>query len=326
MGNHSVKNSSGDGEYWESKIFGAFTLIVVGVIFLMNTTGVLAWSFWINFFSYWPLFLVSVGLSIILSGTRLLKFIGSLVTFLLFIFIVYLAANNLVPSSRIFPSIQNNGELKSDEFIVIQEKYEDVELREVIGEIPFGNTKINTSSSNDYLVLNSTYYQDESKIYPSEKFENGILSLILNTNRGDNFIGIPHSPSYEIGIGNRNLKTSFNLKFGSGNSEFSFTKQNIENLNAEIGAGNLRFDFDLESVPTGEFNLKNGLGNIELNIPEEVGVKIVYKVGLGNVQLNGESISAGSNSSVFESEDFDQITKKVTINVEIGLGNLDINI
>jgi hypothetical protein len=78
-------------DYLETRIIEAISLIVVGVIFLMNTTGVLPWSIWLNFLRFWPLFIVTAGIGIIFRGSRLLKFIGSFINFLIFIAILSLA-------------------------------------------------------------------------------------------------------------------------------------------------------------------------------------------------------------------------------------------
>jgi len=50
------------------RVFEGLTLVLVGVILLLNTTGSLPWSVWLHILSLWPLLLVAAGLDIIAKG------------------------------------------------------------------------------------------------------------------------------------------------------------------------------------------------------------------------------------------------------------------
>ncbi len=48
-----------------NRVFEGFTVVAMGVILLLNTTGALPWSVWLHVLSLWPLLLVGAGLEII---------------------------------------------------------------------------------------------------------------------------------------------------------------------------------------------------------------------------------------------------------------------
>jgi fatty acid desaturase len=49
---------------------GAITLISVGIIFLLNTTGILSWNVWEYIFRFWPFMLILVGIKILLPNNK----------------------------------------------------------------------------------------------------------------------------------------------------------------------------------------------------------------------------------------------------------------
>lgn len=326
MTDQSYQAKYDSDESWESKLFGALSIIVIGITLFLNTTGVLPWSFWVKFFSYWPLFLVYAGISIIFSGTRLLKFIGSVLGFLLLLGMLYLAGNSSI-SARFLPNIETGVEAKNSELIVPESKYSNVELREINAEIPFGETTLKSDDrSSDYLKISSKYYQSETNIFPDEEFENQKLTINLKPQQVMGFMGVGQSPEYLLELGKTDLLTDLNLKFGAGNGVLELRKFNVNNVNLEMGTGNLEVSLGSDSIPSGVFNLKNGLGNIELDLSDtkDIGVRIVYKVGLGNVNVDGRSISSGANNSFYETDGYENKSEKLIINVDLGLGNLEI--
>lgn len=50
------------------RVVEGLTLVLVGVILLLNTTGSLPWSIWLHVLSLWPLLLVAIGLEIVARG------------------------------------------------------------------------------------------------------------------------------------------------------------------------------------------------------------------------------------------------------------------
>ncbi|MDF1542097.1 MAG: DUF5668 domain-containing protein [Anaerosomatales bacterium] len=50
------------------RVFEGLTLVLIGVILLLNTTGSLPWSVWWHVLSLWPLLLVAAGLDIVAKG------------------------------------------------------------------------------------------------------------------------------------------------------------------------------------------------------------------------------------------------------------------
>lgn len=76
------------------KLFSAMWMITLGLVFLLNTTGVLSWSVWVYVFvilaKWWPIFLISGGISIILDGYKWSKWIIGLLWYVTLLMMLFL--------------------------------------------------------------------------------------------------------------------------------------------------------------------------------------------------------------------------------------------
>jgi len=51
-------------------LIGPVVIIAVGIVFLLNTTGVLNWSVWGEIGRLWPIAVILLGLSLLLQHLR----------------------------------------------------------------------------------------------------------------------------------------------------------------------------------------------------------------------------------------------------------------
>lgn len=85
----------------QEKLFGAVTLIVFGVVLLLNSTGLVGWGVWVAFLvvviKFWPIFLIFAGLQIIFNKSFVAKTILNIVwtigSILLLIFSILVYSN-----------------------------------------------------------------------------------------------------------------------------------------------------------------------------------------------------------------------------------------
>ena len=58
------ERTAAPGIAWRRAARG-LTLIGIGVFLLLNTTGLLPWSFWGDLLDYWPVLLVAIGIRMV---------------------------------------------------------------------------------------------------------------------------------------------------------------------------------------------------------------------------------------------------------------------
>ena len=318
-----VNRHGWDHDYFEDRFFGAVYLIIIGVIFLLNTTGVLPWSLWINILKFWPLFIVSAGIGIIFGGTRVLKFIGSSIGLIIFLVIVALAIFNPFVNGWSFIPSTINTQKNTEDYVIKNNEYFGLTSRNFTIDLPFGEVVINDDNSKDYLTTKTQYSSENEKLSITKSVDNNSLNINIKNQESNQFNIVTQGPKYSIEAGSVDLPTSFILKFGAGNAVLDFEDLVIRDFKAEVGAGNLEAEFSEVSVPS-QLDLKSGLGNVKITLPKEVGLKINYKVGLGNISINNQNLGNGSEDGTTSTSNYDISEKRIILNVEVGLGNIEI--
>ena len=315
-------------EYWESRIFSALTLIVIGVILFLNTTGQLSWSIWLNLFRYWPLFLVMAGISIILSFNRVTKLIASIVSFLIFIFILF--SSSLTASSWNFnflPFTFVNQETLSDSYNVAKDKYTGLETADLRMSVAAGKLNFSTNTDDKNLLATSAKFNaNYGKPVPTEELKNNNLAFQYAPEKSNApiFAFSSISPEYNINLDGRNIKSTLRFDVGAGEAYANIKEQKIELIKGNVGAGKLEITMDSATKITDVMDLDVGVGSIKLFIPSTVGFKIKSNVGLGAVTLDGKTLPKLDSGEYYKSANYSTADNVFTIDTNVGVGSLEI--
>lgn len=112
----------------------------------------------------------------------------------------------------------------------------------------------------------------------------------------------------ESGVGELDVK-------GLGNFRF-------EKLDFRGGVGAATIDFSGTWENTGEVDIKVGVGEVVIRLPSDLGVDLrVKKSFLSDLELKGFRKTAEG----YRSENFDQASKKIRLNVRTGVGAIEID-
>ena len=314
-------------------ISGALTLIALGVVFLLNTTGNLSWSVWtyvfLIFFSIWPIFLILWGIQIILDQSWFTKIISSLLGFVVFVVVLVFAAaatNNQVIADQIRTrnwatqifGIQNKTLEKN--LVISKDKYSDLEKRNLNMQLTAGDWKL-IDEGDDYFGVKALYNEKFGEPNVSEKLDGKNLNLDFTQNSDKGFWFGPFGDviTYDMKVGNPSLATDLDLKITAGNGEIDFSDQNLKKANVEMTAGNLKINLSEKSLPE-EMIIELTAGNFDLKVPENTGLEITYDLTAGNIRVDGERLDR-------EDETFkinESASKKVKVKIDITAGNIEI--
>ncbi len=118
-------------------------------------------------------------------------------------------------------------------------------------------------------------------------------------------------PSFEGGVGDRQI-----------------APQTMEELEAEYSwsVGNQEVDLTQLDYPDGEtdVSIRLGTGNLEVTLPDDVGYRIEWTVGLGNADIFDENHTGVSLGSTYTSDDVDDARSVLVLDLQVGLGNLEV--
>ncbi|KKP69361.1 hypothetical protein A2X44_04380 [candidate division CPR3 bacterium GWF2_35_18] len=327
---HYIKEDHG------SNPFGAFILIGLGVIFLLNNFNILPWSVWGTLWRFWPVFLILGGLQIVLGKSFIAKWLVAILGLATITIIVCLSLSSVNsqlenymhnrfswwPENSVFNLSEQ--ELKQDQITVAKDAYEGVLSRELTVDIGVSEFSITDDDTYNYLDITSSYYDDFGKPSLEKRFKDGVLSLDFSTESGVFFFGRifdSNKVKYDFSMGQTGIPTDINIDLGTGKGTVNFDKMNLNTLNAEVGTGSISFNLGQYALPSSKITIKIGTGSAKITLPKNTELKLKYEIGTGKIELNDTEIKGDGN---YISDKFDSSTYKVEFDVDIGTGSMEI--
>ena len=313
---------------------GAIFLVLLGTLFLLNTTNVVPWSIWLYLLRFWPILLILAGLKMVLPKTNVGNIIMTVVYTLFMlaagVMSYYFAIEKKVPliSERISEVLSGqyamNKETQTKEEYILSEDYTGVENR--ILDIFIGASELTLNDENQtYHLLSKTTYQYDGDLPEIEaKLDEKLLSMSFS-NQDVRHLGIWRfvTPVYELTLGQNTLPTSLDITIGAGKAMVDLDNTILKSIFAEVGAGELDMTLGESSLPE-NINLEIGAGDMTIAVPENVGVNMVYNLGVGEINLDDEQIEGLGQNGTYRTTNYDTAEKKLTIDAKVGVGALTI--
>lgn len=321
------------------RIFTALDLITIGIVLLLNTTGVIGWKIWIELLRFWPLFIVSAGIGIIFSFSNWGKVISKIITYLLFLAMLFFAGVNTITGSTLVDDFKkglpdfltsswftvntgNNDKTKETSYL----KSDYPTIKEVSMDMTFGKGEVNVidfTSDNTLININAAYSKYDSAYTISQSTDNS--KLAINFDSGKGFDGLMFfsnsSPKYQINLDDTLVNNEMKIKLGAGEMLMDMQKISIDSLDANTGAGKFSASFSNISLPK-SMKLEVGAGEMILTMPEDAGYKLKYKVGVGEVNVDGKEVGVGlGTNNILMSDNYSSSLNKVDIDLNVGVGS-----
>jgi hypothetical protein len=168
---------------------------------------------------------------------------------------------------------------------------------------------------------------------------------------GLNFLGMVFEPDsqlyWHIGL-HPNVDLTLDINGGLGRNDFDLRGLRLQRLNLDMGLG--QTNLQLPSVPesmyevdvnggVGELSvtmaegaalnlsMNGGLGSVILDVPDDAAVRVQVKGGLGatNMWLSSLQAAGGDDTRVWETANYATAERRITIDVEGGLGELTVH-
>ncbi len=314
-------------------------LILVGIMFLLNTTGVVSWTIWMYVLRFWPILIVLIGVRIILGNSLFARIVGMLLTIVLTVGalgVAYIQAGGqglsflpkkvndwvLEGGSGVFnlkaDTVQESEEYSFDEYEGIKERA----FKMDVGACKF---TIEDEDISKHLKIESSYPEAYKSPKLESSFEEGKLDLEFVGASAKSVNLFYDESEYDITFGKLDTSTDLDIKLGAGEGRVTLEELKVRDVWAEVGAGKLSMDFGMDSLPSGELRFSVGAGQITLRIPQRVGYELTYDLGVGEIKAAGRDISGISGGrGKFTSSNFNTSDIKLNIFVSVGVGSFNI--
>lgn len=303
-------------------IFWGFLFITIGVLILLNNIG----SLYINldyYWRYWPLVLVLLGASFLLSNKWLRSFFaavsGIILAVAIFSFFSFTFAfinNRFVINDNGVHFEMDNSDQDTNYY---SEPYSDsIKNAEFDFEAGAGTFRIKDSTSKLFEAVTSglpdnydlsTYESGGKKIV---RFEMLKKKIILNDadhgNRAD--IKLNTLPVWNM-----------DLKIGAASMYFDLSPYMVDYIRLKTGAAKVRIKLG-DKNPETKLRIDAGVSSVDIEVPESAGCQIHEEVSLSSKNFNGfKKISSG----YYTTSNFNTAKNKIYINLKSGVSSLNVN-
>jgi len=285
---------------------GPAILISLGVVFLLNNFGILAWDVWLSLWKFWPIILILIGVEIWMGKNASVKTFAILLGLIFFV-PIFLSYNPLT-----------NNPLATDE-IKIEESLGTATKAKINMNFPTSNITINSlEKDSSFLVEGKIVYSEASK-KPTVEKESDLGVVILNISQAIEgklpFISNLRT-STQLSLSNL-VPIELFIKTSASTSNLDLSNLRIEFLEINSGASNISIKF------AEDFNqkvlIKTGASTIKLEIPEKLGARVTIDSQIKSVDASDRFEKDGNK---YQTKDFDKSLNKVVIEIKATAGSV----
>ncbi len=273
------------------------TLLLIGLIILLNQLALLNTSFWTYFNSTWPVLIIMSGIFYIFKHKKL----GY--TFLILTILLWMTSG-IIGENNYKSNYTNTFNQKID-------IPENITLANL--ELDFSVGKLNLESSNESIISNQINTNNNKLPNLEYVFKNNRLDATFERNSNYQFKK-SYDESWNMKL-DSSLIYDLNLDLGVSNSIINLTNLKVKNLEIQSGVSEINVIFGNYSTTA---YIDVGVTNLNLSFPKNKGVKIMLDSGLQNINLQGFI----KQNNYYINEDYDEINENININLDAGVSKI----
>ncbi len=292
------------------KLWLGVVLLLIGVLMLMSNLGYLSWDFWGNLWQIWPVFLISLGLTMLLGRSRW-AFVGPLVL----IAAVFYAA--LTPG---LPFVQDHFRGNMPQRVTTLHRPWDPSIEKGQLEVALGAGTVDMFTAGEQLLSGTVSYRGRSPVWSFNRREDRAIVTLVQGRSSGWFQGNRGCQS-SIGLGSM-IPWDVEIQLGAGTVRGDFRHIPLQSLTLEVGAGSMDLTLADKGI-RGRVWIEGGVSSVTLHVPQGVGVRvhITNPIGTNNLEKAG-LIRFGD---YWVSDDFDTASSAYDITVSVGVGKVNLD-
>jgi hypothetical protein len=290
--------------------FFPIILILIGVILLLNTTGMLPWLAWWRLWVLWPAFFILIGMDILLRRTpALLRLLAALVVVALLVGAAFTILRQPgTETSRPIHTVVALEDLRQGE---VQLDLGAGQLTiEPLGDTPnwaevdlSGTTREPIVTRLDSTARLEISQENWSSSWPNNGWQGEISWLVRLNPR------VPVKLQVHVGVGDCTLNLG---------------RLRLQELGVDNGVGNCTVTLpgsgESGTIPIA---IKAGIGSLRVIVPEGVAAQIKLDPGLGSVSVD-ERRFRKAGEDVYRTADYEGAAYRLDVTIEIGIGSIEV--
>lgn len=286
----------------------ATLLIALGVLLLLQTTGVVEWSAWWTIWRLWPVVIILLGINIAF-GSRMPWLAGTLMALVL---IAAVAIGIAIASSSV-PGVES--------VTTLDEPLGDAERFDLVMDLGAGTLSVGSlPDDSPSLVEGDLRSFGVSEVQTSMVRSPGYAELVLSTNGVSiDFFGTPDR-RWDVWLSST-PNISIDLDTGASDLTLDLTELNVSNLTVRGGATDIEI---LAPRNAGHVNIDIDVGaaNVDVVIPDLAAARIDADLGLSGLSVDESRFPKVGD--VYVSRDFDTSENRIDLEIDAGASSVDI--
>lgn len=304
----------------------ALLLLILGIVLLLNTTGLVGWEIWWEIFRFWPLILIAVGLNIVLAPR--FPLLSTLVVAVIFAAGVGAAYLSKQTSESYGYQLGYESAYSSNPA--------DIHTLEMDIGFGAGSLAIGSDMSDfqgDLFFVRSTgidFAVDETR---NEGVSEVALSLDgTETLRSDDdgwnvnidLFGLFRSLGdidWDVGL-SPDVIVRLDIDAGAADIDLNLRDVSLETLDMDIGAADADIDLPANAGHTDVY-IDAGAADIDIAVPANVAARIELDSAL--ISLDVDTSRFPGSDGMYQSHGYDTAQNRVYISINAGVSDISIN-
>lgn len=292
----------------KKNIVSGVLLILAGLIWLLSDFGIIDFNFKYfiySFFELWPLIFIIIGLGLIFKNNTLNN-----ILWLVFLIILVLYGSHMEKNYNQKQEIGREDRQDKNISIDLEERIERGEL-----DLNIGASFFEIKGEEEGFALLKHNGQFNHRIGK----DNETQSLIIDSDRGVNWRD--RSNNLFLGLNNK-LTWNIDIDSGAGKGILDLEDIILQEVNIDMGAQGLEMTLGNKS-PTTNIDIDGGASSIDINIPKGSGVRLKLDGALNSTNLKDLDLTERDDYLI--TEGFEDSPNKFYLDIDMGVGNLNIN-
>ncbi len=322
-------------------------LLILGVVLLLNTTGVVSWDIWFQFLRFWPMMLIAVGLHIIIAPR--FPIISALVVAL--ILVAGIGASYVYELNAEGEFSTNMGSVSHYSWALDDADTLSVEIHFESGSLTIDS---DVSSSGDELfsvsaigidalvnpALDANAFPHASGWHPTsiDGDVSVIISPDLRSRASRANLLRPYDGGWDIDIDlfgllqrlsgadwevaiSPDVVLSLDVEAGVADIYLDMSQLDMETLDMDVGAADLELALPADAGHT-DVNISAGAADIDIEIPE--GVAAYINVAGAATSMDIETGRFPARDGAYVSPGYDTSMNRVELNIDAGASSVSI--
>lgn len=314
------------GDRKQKDLVGPTILIILGVLFLLNTTGVVPWEAWESLWRFWPVLLILWGVGIIFGrGSP----IGRIVVFVLLALFIVFAISNVASESwwgwgrRAPHGGEARGALPYSKTLTVSSAQFSPSRIRLNADVGAGKVFISTQSGGDILTAVASYSRASRAPRLNTSMAGSVLNVDYSTGRGSTFVPFIYDrpDEHTLTLGRREIPTELDLEVGGGTLDAVLEGLSVTGVSIEVGGGTVKMGFP--EAPAGRPSASGDWGARTLRFDIGAGTAQIVEIGNTGVQKVLGNVGTGTVYLDFSGT---RPAGVVTGDIEVGAGKLQLHV